>query len=158
MAKQKKTKKRKNSSKAAEGPVKAQLRRFNWKQLCLIVLSTALAFSIYEALITLNFLPISGIPIIMPVYFIITAVLLCAVLILNSGISTKKITPEMLHADEGEDPAHLEEICARLNARKDVAKKLMLVLLPFLFAILFDVIYLFYGDFFLGAISALGGK
>lgn len=157
MAKQKKNKKKHSTAAASESPLKSQLRRFNWKRLLLIILTTALAFGVYETLITLNFLPIGGIPIIMPVYFIIVTVLLCAVLILNSGISTKEVTPEMLRINEGEDSAHLEEICARLNARKKVAKRLMLVLLPFLFAILFDVIYLFYGDLFAGVVSALGG-
>lgn len=158
MAKQKKNKKKHNSAAASESPLKSQLKHFNWKRLLLIILTTALAFGIYEALIALNFLPIGGIPIIMPVYFVIVTVLLCAVLILNSGISTKEVTPEMLRASENEDAAHLEEICAKLNARKKIAKRLMFVLLPFLFAILFDVIYLFYGDFFAGVISALGGS
>ena len=66
---------------------------------------------------------------------------------MNSGISTKKITPNMIRTTKYEDEAHLAEICERLNARKETAKKLMLVLLPFLFSILFDVLYLFYGDF-----------
>ncbi len=158
MAKQKKTKKKHNTAAASETPLRSQLKRFNWTRLLLIILATALAFGVYEALITLNFLPIGGIPIIMPVYFIIVTLLLCAVLIFNSGISTKEVTPEMLRSSEDDDNAHLEEICVKLNARKKVAKKLMLVLLPFLFAILFDVIYLFYGDFLSDAIAALGGR
>ncbi len=158
MAKHKKNKKKHNVAAASASPLKSQLKRFNWKRLLLIILLTVLVFGVYEALISANFLPIGGIPIIMPVYFIITTVLLCAVLILNSGISTKEVTPEMLRMSEDDDSAHLEEICAKLNARKKIAKKLMLVILPFLFAILFDVIYLFYGDLLTDALSALGGS
>ena len=157
MAKYKKNKKKRRSF-AEESPLKSQLRRFNWKRLLLLLLTTALAFGVYEVLIALNFLPIGGIPIIMPVYFIIVTTLLCAVLILNSGISTKKITPDMIRMREDEDTEYLKGICDKLNARKDIAKRLMFVLLPFLFAILFDVIYLFYGDFLISAVSSLIGS
>lgn len=154
----KKKKKKHNTAAASENTLRSQLKRFRWKRLLFIILATALVFGAYEALIYVNFLPIGGVSIIMPVYFIIVAVLLCAVLILNSGISTKEITPEMLRTYENEDTAHLEEICEKLNARKKIAKRLMFVLLPFLFAILFDVLCLFYGDFFINAIAALGGS
>ncbi len=157
MAKYKKNKKKNlSAANAAESPIKTTLRLFNWRRLVLIILSTALAFGIYEALIAVNFLPIGGIPIIMPVYFIIVTLLLVAVIIFNSGISTKKITPDMIRTSEDEDEVHLSEICERLNARKEIAKKLMLVLLPFLFAILFDVLYLFYGDLLINAVKTLG--
>ena len=157
MSKQKKKKKR--TTAPAEltptGAVKAQLKSFNWKRLILIILSTALAFGVYEALIMLNFLPIGGIPIIMPIYFIIVTVLVCLILIFNSGISTKPVTVEMLREGEDDDIEKLRRICDKLNARKAVAKRLMFVLLPFLFAIFFDILYLFYGDFFKGAIELL---
>lgn len=155
MAKHKKHKKKKiSAANAAESPIRAKLKRFNWWRLILIVLSTALAFGVYEALIAANFLPIGGIPIIMPVYFIIVTILLIAIIIMNSGISTKGVTPDMIRTSEDESEAHLAEICEKLNARKVIAKKLMLVLLPFLFAILFDVLYLFYGDFLINALKS----
>lgn len=156
MAKYKKKKRKTASAELTPtGAVKAQIKKFNWRRLLFIVLTTALAFGVYEALIMLNFLPIGGIPIIMPVYFVIVTALVCAILILNSGVSTKPVTVDMLRDGEDDDIEHLQEICDKLNRRKAIAKRLMLVLLPFLLAIFFDILYLFYGDFFAGAISLL---
>lgn len=155
MAKHKKKKKKLSAANAAESPIKTTLKRFDWRKLLLIIFTTALAFGVYEALIAANLLPIGGIPIIMPVYFIIVALLLSAVIIFNSGISTKKVTPDMIRTSEDEDESHLAEICDKLNARKEIAKKLMLILLPFLFSILFDVLYLFYGDLLVNAVKSL---
>lgn len=157
-----KNKKKKKHTTASEGvtpsgAVKAQLKQFNWKKLLLIVITTLAAFSLYEAMIALPYLRVGGIPIIMPIYFGIVTVLICAVVILNSGFSTKPVTPDMLRESEDDDEAHLLEICDKLNKRKATAKKLMLALLPFLFSIFFDIIYLFYGDFFKGAFEAIFG-
>ncbi len=149
-------KKKKKSAAAVSVEVKAK-KPFNVKRALLIALSTLAAFVLYETLITVNFLPIGGVPIIMPIYFIITAALVCAIIFLNSGFSHKEVTPDMLEGMA--EPDEIEEICEKLNRRKKLAKKLMLVLLPFIFSILFDIVYLFYGDFFSGAISAIfGGK
>lgn len=143
--------------KSSAGAVKAQIKKFNWKRALVIALSTIAAFAFYEVLIAIPALRVGGIPIIMPIYLVVIAVLLCAIFILNSGISQKPVTPDMLRTDDNEDEAELQEICERINARKAKAKKLMLILLPFLLAVLFDTIYLFYGDFFKGAIEALFG-
>lgn len=158
MAKYKKSKRMTASvEKSSTGAVKAQIKKFNWKRALIIALSTIAAFALYEVLIAIPALRIGGIPIIMPIYVGIVTVLLCAIFILNSGISQKPVTPDMLRTSEDEDEAALAEICTRINARKAKAKKLMLVLLPFLFSVFFDMIYLFYGDFFKGAIEAIFG-
>lgn len=147
-------KKKKKKLTSAPAEVKAK-KPFNVKRALIIALSTLAAFALYETLITVKFLPIGGVPIIMPIYFIITAALVCAIIFLNSGFSHKEVTPDMLEGVAESDK--IEEICAKLNRRKKQAKKLMLVLLPFIFSILFDIVYLFYGDFFVGAISAIFG-
>ena len=139
------------------GAVKAQLKPFNIKRLLFIIITTLAAFSFYEAMIALPYLRVGGIPIIMPIYMAIVTVLICAIFILNSGFSPKPVTVEQLREIEEGDDEHIREICERLNKKKAIAKKLMLALLPFLFSILFDVIYLFYGDFFAGAIKAIFG-
>lgn len=156
MAKHKKKKSMTASvEKSSAGAVKAQIKKFNWKRALLIALCTIAAFAVYEVLIAAPTLRIGGIPIIMPIYLGIVTVLLCAIFILNSGISQKPVTPEMLRMSEDEDEDTLIEICNRINARKAKAKKLMFVLLPFLFSVFFDMIYLFYGDFFKGALEAI---
>ncbi len=157
MGKQKK--KHKKTTSPAEltpaGEVKAKLRSFNYKKALIIALSTLAAFVLYEALITVNFLPIGGIPIIMPIYYIVCGVLAAAIFILNRGISGKPVTPEML---EGlGSPEELDAACERINRQKAIAKRLMMVLLPFLLSVFFDIIYLFYGDLFLSLFASLTG-
>ena len=161
MAKQKKKHKKKNETSSVSitpaGEVKAQLKRFKWKRAALIAFSTLAAFVLYETLIAIPSLRIAGIPVIMPIYIAIIAVLASAVVVLNSGFSTKPITVDMLRSDGRESEEELEEICKKLNSRKAIAKTLMMVLIPFLFAVFFDMIYLFYGDFFKGAVDFLAG-
>ncbi len=135
--------------------VSATKKPFNFKRALLIAISTLAAFTVYEALISVNFLPVGGVPVIMPVYFIITTLLVCAIVFLNRGFSVKEVTPEMFKGEAESD--ELQKICDNINRQKKTAKKLMLVLLPFLFSIFFDMIYLFYGDFFKGAFSAIFG-
>lgn len=160
MAKHKKKHKKNSTSSVSTTPageVKAQLKRFNWKRLLIIVVSTIAAFALYRIFIDIPALRIGGIPIIMPIYIGIVTLLASAIIILNSGLSTKPITADMLKADEFDDREELEAVVAKLNERKKTAKKLMMVLLPFLFSIFFDMIFLFYGDFFSGAAEAIFG-
>lgn len=137
------------------GEVKAKLKSFNWKKAILILLTTAAAFSVYEALIAVPALRIGGIPIIMPVYFITVTALILAIIFLNHGFSTKPVTPDML-SGLGTDE-ELEAACIKLNRQKKTAKRLMLVLIPFLMSIFFDIIYLFYGDMLTSIVTSLFG-
>ncbi len=150
-------KKKKKKAPVSSEPksVTAAKKPFNFKRAILIALSTLAAFTVYEALISVKFLPVGGVPVIMPVYFIITTLLICAIVFLNRGFSTKDVTPDMFKGEA--DEAELQKVCANINRQKKIAKKLMLVMLPFLFSIFFDMIYLFYGDFFKGAFDAIFG-
>ena len=150
-----KKKKKKTSALTEKTTVSASKKPFNVKRALLIAISTLAAFALYETLITLKFLPIGGVPIIMPVYFVITTLLVCAIVFLNRGFSTKEVTPDMFKGEADTD--ELQKVCDNINNQKKTAKKLMLVLLPFLFSIFFDMIYLFYGDFFGGAFGAIFG-
>lgn len=156
MAKQKKKHKKTSPAELTPaGEVKAKPRRFNYARALLILVSTLAAFVLYEALIIVQFLPIGGIPIIMPVYYIVSGVLTVAVIFLNHGFSVKPVTPDML---EGlGDETELAAACERINRQKETAKRLMLVLLPFLLSIFLDIIYLFYGDMFMSLLSSLTG-
>ena len=147
-------KKKKKISQSVSAEVKTK-KPFNFKRAILIGLTTLAAFVLYETLITVKFLPVGGIPVIMPIYFVITAALVCVIVFLNRGFSAKEVTPEMFRDDVPKED--VEKACETLNRNKKTAKKLMLVLLPFLFSIFFDMIYLFYGDFFKGAVDAIFG-
>lgn len=157
MAKQKKKNKKKTSPAelTPAGEVKAKLKAFNYKKALIIAITTLAAFIVYEALITVRFLPIGGIPVIMPVYFIISGVLATVIFFLNRGVSAKPVTPDMLAGLGTEE--EIEAACVKINRQKAFAKKLMMVLLPFVLSVLFDIIYLFYGDLFLSLFSSLIG-
>ena len=137
------------------GEVKAKLKGFNWGKAALIFLATAATFAAYESLIAVPALRIGGIPVIMPVYFIIVTVLIVAIIFLNHGFSAKPVTPDMLAGLGTEE--ELGKVCVKLNKQKDTAKKLMLVLLPFLLSIFLDIMYLFYGDLLAHLVTSLIG-
>lgn len=156
MAKQKKKKKKSQSTEHSKTMLVAK-KKFPLKRALLILLSTLVAFVLYESVITVEQNARLGYSIIMPVYFGIIAVLLCAIIVLNRGFSNKPFTVEML-CTNGVAAEDAEEICNKLNAQKKLAKKLMFFLLPILLSVLLDIIYLFYGDFFVGAFKYLLGN
>ena len=124
--------------------VKKQLKNFNWSRLLLLVLSTIVVFSVYEALLALEEQSGMDYSITMPVFYIVTTLLVCAVIFFNHGTSKRAVTPDMLDPDLAPDEA--ERICARLNRHKQLAKKLMYPLIPLLMTLLLDIFYLFWGD------------
>lgn len=144
-------KKKKKSSALTYSPesvsaVKKQLRAFNWKRLLILVLSTLAAFALLEAVVSIEVQNRLEFSIITLVYYIIVTVLAASVILLNHGFSKKPFTRDMLREDV--DDVEAKRILSRLNRHKQWAKRLMLVLVPFMFALLLDIIYLFYGDVF----------
>ena len=124
--------------------VRAKTKQFNWQRALSLILATLAAFVLLEGVIQLEASGGLSFSIITVVYYIIITVLLLAILFLNKGFSRNELTPDML-----EDSVPREEaarICANVNRQKKLAKKLMLVLVPFVFAVFFDLLYLFYGD------------
>lgn len=148
--------KKKKKKQTEIAPTSPQKKPFNVKRALIIALSTLAAFVLYETLIAVKFLPVGGVPIIMPIYFLIVTILVCAIVFLNRGFSHKEVTPDMF--DGQTDPDEIKKICDNINRQKRLAKKLMLILLPFIFSVLLDIIYLFYGDFFIGAVSGIFGE
>ncbi len=158
MTKHKKKKSRKSAPAeiSPAGAPKAHTKRFNFRRAIFIALTTLAVFTLYETLIAVPALRVGGIPIIMPVYFVIVTALICAIIFFNHGFSKDKLTPDMFSEDN--DAERVKALCETVNRHKLIAKKLMFVLLPFLFSIFFDIIYLFYGDFFAGALSLIFGS
>ena len=128
----------------AKKRLKQQLRAFNWKRFGLLILSTLAAFAVLEAGITLEAKAKMSFSVVTIIYYVIVTALAAAVVILNHWFSKKPFTRDMIREDVPEDEA--ERILDKLNRRKDIAKRLMPVLIPFIFAILLDFMYLFYGD------------
>lgn len=128
----------------AKNRLKKSLRDFNWKRALYLLLATIAAFAVLEAAISLEAASRLTVSVVTIVYYVIVTTLACAVVILNHGFSRKPFTRDMLSEDLPDDEA--ERLLSKLNRRKEIAKKIMLVLIPFTFAILLDFMYLFYGD------------
>ena len=124
--------------------VKNKLKALNKKRVLTIFLSTIAAFAAYEALLSLEAARGCTFSISTLVMYIAVTTLTAAVIFLNHGFSKKDFTPDMLREDV--EPAEAAAICARLNSHRAIAKKLMMVLIPLMFALLLDIINLFYGD------------
>ena len=124
--------------------VKNKLKALNKKRVLTIFLSTIAAFAAYEALLSFEAAHGCTFSISTLVMYIAVTTLTAAVIFLNHGFSKKDFTPDMLREDV--EPAEAAAICARLNSHRAIAKKLMMVLIPLMFALLLDIINLFYGD------------
>lgn len=124
--------------------VKNKLKALNKKRVLTIFLSTIAAFAAYEALLSFEAARGCTFSISTLVMYIAVTTLTAAVIFLNHGFSKKDFTPDMLREDV--EPAEAAAICARLNSHRAIAKKLMMVLIPLMFALLLDIINLFYGD------------
>ena len=146
----KKKKKSRNASLAAPSRTAGD-SRVKRNRVLYLILSTLAAFVILEGVISLEASAGLSFSIIMPVYYVIVTALLLAILYLNKGFSKGDMTPDMFN--DSVPPEEAARICANVNRQKKLAKKLILVLFPFLFAVLLDVIYLFYGDMFTGFLS-----
>ncbi len=134
----------------------AEKKKFPVKRALLILLSTIVSFTLYQ---TVNILEAGAglpFPIITTVYFALAALLVCFIFFFNRGFSTKPVTNEQL-MEEGVAPEDAEAVCEKLNSHRKIARTLMLVLLPIVFTILLDMVYLFYGDFFSGALKYITG-
>ena len=149
-------KKKKNSltySPESVREVKNKLKVINKKRVLTIFLSTIAVFAVYEALLSFEASRGSAFSITTLVMYIAVTALTAAVIFLNHGFSKKDFTPDMLREDV--EPDEAAAICARLNSHRAIAKKLMMVLIPFMFALLLDIINLFYGDMLLALFKFL---
>ena len=141
MAKKKKHKKHALPVSSDTGSIS---RRSKLSRVLYLFAATLAAFVLLEFVISLEARAGLSFSIITLVYYLLIFVLFLAVVFLNRGFSKKELTVEML----GEDTPHEDavRICEKVNAQKKLAKKVMLVLVPFVFAVFFDLLYLFYGD------------
>lgn len=168
-----KNRRKKNRQISPEGlqarrELKESLKKFNWKRFLLIVVTSIIAYAVFVIVqdieVTHYFsshpiafeLDYKAIPIIYYVYYSTVTVLIIAILILNRGLSRKDLTPDMF--EPSVDRNEVQRICDRVNRQKKIAKKLMLVLLPFLIAILIDFVVVFFGDTFTNMFSSSVNK
>ena len=124
--------------------VKKKLKALNKKRVLTIFLSTVAVFAVYEALLSFEAAKRMTFSPTMTVMCVVVTALTAAVIFLNHGFTKKDFTPDMLRDDV--PPEEAKAICDKLNSHRRIAKKLMMVLVPFMLALLLDLIHLFYGD------------
>lgn len=109
---------------------------FNFKLLFQLIGTFILVFGIYQTACYFAFKPI------LPIYLVITTVLLCVYIVLNRGFSVKPPLAEQLPDAWSEETKqkYIEEDIER----KKKAKKLMIWIFPFVLTFLIDMVYLFY--------------
>lgn len=120
-------------------PVKEK-KPFNFKLLLILLLATVVIFGIYRIFIALE------IAAIMWIYMGLTCALFIAYFYINRGMSNKPTPIDDL--PEEWSAVQKTEFLAEEAARKKKAKYIFILLLPFLFTFFFDIVELFYVDYF----------
>jgi hypothetical protein len=141
MAKRKKRKYRLKERYTPKTQLKEELRKINWKLIFKLVLSCGIVMAIYQTALYFQFGAI------MWIYYGLLIVTVIAFVYFNKGINRKTITREELPLEwsESEKDIYLE----KLTKHKNIAKKLLLLIIPLLLTFAFEVIYLFYLDQFI---------
>jgi len=143
-------KKRKKRSFVPESEAKTELKRklkqFNRKIVIRLLISFVVVFGIYQLCIKLS--EIYGIfliqEIMLSVYYIATTVIACIFIVQNRGISNDIPTPDQLSPNWSAEKK--EDFIEKYKASKEKAKKWLYILIPLIFTLLIDTIYLFYFD------------
>ncbi len=122
---------------------------FPTKLVVLLFVNTVLLFGIYCFFVmrrNINWL--------FWVYYGLTAATSLGYLIYNRGLSRDKLTTDMLPADWSYEKktAFLEE----RDERKRKSKWLLTIIFPLCLTIFFDILYLFWGDYFSSIFGSLG--
>lgn len=127
----------------AKNELKKSFSEFNWKLLGKLILSFVIIFSLYQLGLKLGeiYNPII-ITVVVVSYVIATTILAAAFIIMNKGISNDIPTKEQLSDNMSNEEK--EMFISDLIESKRKAKKILLVLIPLIFTLLFDMIYLFF--------------
>ena len=139
----KKHKKRKKSAEASsESALKTAVKSINWRLVGRVFTLFVLVFSVYQmcmhTAVKLNSFAIQQATTI--VYAVILTVLGVAFVFVNGGISSDIPTKEQL-VDTMSDKEK-EEFIAFVKQRRAKAKKILIYLIPFVFTLLLDTLYL----------------
>ena len=121
--------------------LKEELKKFNWKLTLQLLISCAVVIAVYQTALYFKFQPIQWI------YYGLLIGSALAFLYFNKGVS-KKITPREELPEEWSD-IEKDTYLAKLVKHKNIAKKLLLLIIPLLLTFAFEVVYLFYIDPFI---------
>lgn len=135
-------KKRVSSEGDAKKDIQKSFKEFNWRLLGKLLLSFTVIFGLYVTLLKVAEINRSFMmqDIVMIVYSSVTTIVLCIFIVLNRGISKDIPTKEQLN-QKWSDEEKTEFIESYVKS-KEKAKKWLIILIPLLFTLLFDMMYL----------------
>ena len=143
MAKRRKKRKKSDNTKTVSALQKS-LNTLNWSLIRKLAIRFALVFSVYQLCLKLavyfESIVIQQLTVI--VYTGITTVLAAAFVLINGGLSTDVPTKEQLKNNLSDKEK--EDIINLVKERRAKAKKLLVYLVPFIFTLLFDMLYLIF--------------
>lgn len=144
MAKKKRKKRSFVPESEAKEAVKKSFREFNWKLLGKLVLIFAAVFGIYQLFLKLAEIYGNRLlaDVTVVVYIALTTILLVVFIIINKGVSNDIPTKEQLR-DDWTDKQKQEYIDSLIESKKK-ARPLMLLIIPLVFTLLIDMIYLLF--------------
>ena len=127
----------------AKDALKKSFSEFNWNLLGRLALYFIIIFGLYQLGLKLGELynPII-ITAVVVTYVIATTILAAVFIIMNRGVSNDIPTKEQLRDDMSDEEK--EKFITDLIESKRKAKKILLVLIPLIFTLLFDMVYLFF--------------
>lgn len=128
----------KRDKKRDDEPGEGAKKRFNIKLLIILVLNTVLFFGIYELGNYYEFYPVFWI------YFALTLGFTAVYFIYNRGFVREKVTPGMLPEDWSAEKKC--EFFDDRDRRKNRSKWMLLIIIPLILTLVFDVVNLFYLD------------
>lgn len=134
-------KKKKYSYRKQDSPttqLKKEIKKINWKLVLQLVISCIVILTIYQTAMYFQFSAI------MWIYYALLIISAIAFLYFNKGLNRKTIGRDYLPAEwsDNEKDNYIEKI----KKHKEIAKKLLLLIIPLLLTFAFEVIYLFYLD------------
>ncbi|MBR5322931.1 MAG: hypothetical protein IKU48_05245 [Clostridia bacterium] len=127
----------------AKDALKKSFSEFNWNLLGRLAFYFIIIFGLYQLGLKLGELynPII-ITAVVVTYVIATTILSAVFIIMNRGVSNDIPTKEQLRDDMSDEEK--EKFITDLIESKRKAKKILLVLIPLIFTLLFDMVYLFF--------------
>ena len=122
--------------------LKKRFGELNWRLVGKLLLSFTIIFGLYVTLLKVAEINRSFLmqDIVMIVYSSVTTVVFCIFIVLNRGISRDIPTKEQLNQSWSD--SQKTEFIEKYVKSKEKAKKWLIILIPLLFTLLFDMMYL----------------
>jgi hypothetical protein len=134
------------SSSTPKNSLPSKFKKFNWKLLLILAVNTVVILGFY--LLATNF---SFFMYVLAAYMILTAGFSIAFVVYNRGFSRRGVTLDML--PDTMTPEEKTEFIADGERRLKKSKWMLTVILPFLFTFAYELINLYFSEFFTSLFS-----